>query len=240
MFKKNNKVIIVTYVIDIETSNKIFPVSSSSPVPHAYLIKILIKRGKWVHHGALCAAAVVSVMSSLSVKVAQCTVAASCQQWERRTSARTKTHRQRAPPRNYYNVHVVVLEIGCWWRASAARWLCNRLREHARELHMLHLAAARRRVCLHFDYTGSGCEEGGGRKCAGSVLIAFMYVHSHSHTRREPGMRNICISIGKFHEWGIRSCRECSFAWCDRLWWNSAGEVHHQQRACFRFHSVKL
>jgi hypothetical protein len=42
--------------------------------------------------------------------------------------------------------------------------------------------AARCRVCLHFDYTGSGCEEGGGRKCAGSVLIAFMYgVHLHTH-----------------------------------------------------------
>jgi hypothetical protein len=74
---------------------------------------------------------------------------------------------------------------------------------------MLHLAA-RRRVCLHFDYTGSGCEEGGGRKCAGSVLIAFMYVHSHSHTpspceymhqhRKVPWMGHMFIRNALLHD----------------------------------------
>jgi len=64
---------------------------------------------------------------------------------------------------------------------------------------MLHLAVARRRVCLHFDYTGSGCEEGGGRKCAGSVLIAFMYVCAFTHRAEYMHQHR------KVPEWGICS-----------------------------------
>jgi hypothetical protein len=67
---------------------------------------------------------------------------------------------------------------------------------------MLHLAVARRRVCLHFDYTGSGCEEGGGRKCAGSVLIAFMYVCAFTHTQSTAEYMH---QHRKVPEWGICS-----------------------------------
>lgn len=160
-------------------------------------------------------------MSSLPLsvsQVAQCTLAGLLH-WEQRTSARTKTHRQRAPPRNYYNVHVVLLEIGCWWRALSvimqpASGACTGIAYAS-----FSGGAARCRVCLHFDYTGSGCEEGGGRKCAGSVLIAFMYVCIYPHTL----LRNICISIGKFlngaYVHGMLFCMMWSF-----VVWNSGGE----------------